>query len=107
MSDQFALVPRDFADRFFAAVSTFYACDGQSWPPPVSWLQRGCGQGFEETVLFRHLHAARVPYRNYFMFEYVITRENLGGVCTQEDVTFGEACNLFEYTEEFRFPITR
>ena len=107
MSDQFALVPRDFADRFFAAMSTFYACDGQSWPPPVSWLQLGCGQGFEETVLFRHLHAARVPYRNYFMFEYVIARGSRGGLCYLGDVTFGEACNVLEHAGEFRPPITR
>ena len=107
MSDQFALVPRDLADRFFAAISAYYACDGQSWPPPVSWWQPECGQPFDEGVLFRHIHAARVPYRLYYMFEYTIVRGSRGGLCQLGDVTFGEACGFLSYTGEFRPPITR
>lgn len=107
MSDQFAMVPRALSDRFFAAITSFYECDGKSWPPPVSWWQPGCRIGFEESVLFRHLHASQVPFRTYFMFEYTITRGELGGVCYLGHVTFGEACNVLAHTGEFRPPFNK
>lgn len=107
MSDHFAMVPRAFSDRFFAAIGAFYACDGRSWPPAESWWQPRCRGGFfEETVQFRHLHASGVPYRVYFMFEYVITRGALGGWCILGQHTFGEACQLLELAGEFRPPFT-
>lgn len=106
MSDHFAIVPRAFSDRFFGAISAFHACDGQSWPPSVSWWQPGCGMGFEEISLFRHLHAEGVPYRFYFMFEYVITRAGRGGECHKGRVAFEEACGMLAYVGELRPPIT-
>ena len=108
MSDHFAIVPRAFSDRFFAAMSTFYACDGQSWPPAEPWWQPRCRGGFfEETVQFRHLHASGVPYRIYFMFEYVVTRGALGGWCILGHRTFDEACQLLALAGEFQPPFTR
>lgn len=106
MSDQFAMVPRAFSDRFFAAISAFYACDGQSWPPPVTWWQPGCLDGFAETVLFRYLHASGVPYRTYFMFEYFITRGVLGGWCTLGHQMFGDVCQILTSAGEFRSPFS-
>lgn len=95
MSDHFALVPRSFSDRFFAAITTFYACDGSSWPPPTSWWQPDChGRGLEESVLFRYLHAAEVPYRSYSMFEYVVTRGERGGQCDFGKDAYMTACSL-------------
>lgn len=107
MSDQFALVPRALSDRFFAAVRAFYACDGQSWPPPASWWQPGCLGSIGESVLFRHLHATEVPYRTYFMFEYVITRGAYGGLCFNGGVAFHEACNLLQLARAFRPPFNK
>lgn len=61
MSDHFALVPRALADRFFLAITAFYGCDESAWPPSESWWQPKCMRmGFEESVLFRHLHFAEV-----------------------------------------------
>lgn len=107
MSDQFAMVPRAFSDRFFNAVAAFYACDGQSWPPSVAWWQPGCRCGFEESVLFRHLHASDVPYRYYFMFQYKITRGALGGACHLAQVAFDEPCNLLTVAGAFGSPLNR
>lgn len=107
MSDQFAMVPRAFSDRFFNAVTSFYACDGQSWPPSVSWWQPGCRIGFEESVLFRHLHASDVPYRYYGMFQYKITRGALGGACHLAQVAFDETCNLLGIAGAFASSFNR
>ena len=97
-SDDFALVPRVFSDRFFSAVSTFYACDESSaWPPGESWWNPHCdGKGFGETVLFRHLHALEVDYRTYPMFDYVPTlHEKSGKNCdTRESAYYTSACIL-------------
>lgn len=83
ISDDFALVPRAFADRYFSAVSAFHSCDGGSWPPREAWWQPDCGGGgFQESVLFRHLHANDVAYRPYPMFGYYTVqpqREGGGG----------------------------
>lgn len=95
MSDQFALVPRALSDRFFSAVAAFYACDGVSWPPPVSWWQPDChGMSFEESVLFRHIHAVGIPYRLFSMFEYVIVRGEGGGVCKLGTSDYIHTCNV-------------
>lgn len=101
------MVPRAFSDRFFKAITAFYACDDQSWPPPVPWWQPVCGGGFEESVLFRHLHAFNVPYRYYFMFEYEIARGVLGGMCQLGQTIFGEVCTLLERVGAFRSPFNR
>eukprot|EP00752_Nemacystus_decipiens_P007447 g6656.t1 len=81
ISDDFALVPRAFADRYFSAVSAFYSCDGHSWPPPEPWWQPDCsgGGGFQESVLFRHLHVNNVAYRPYTMFDYYTNGGGSGG----------------------------
>lgn len=95
MSDQFALVPRALSDRFFSAIGAFYACDGVSWPPPVSWWQPDChGMSFEESVLFRHIHAVGIPYRLFSMFEYVIARGEGGGVCKLGTSDYIHTCNV-------------
>ena len=107
MSDQFAMVPRNLAERFFSAITAFYACDGRSWPPPVTWWQPGCRVGFEESVLFRHLHASGIPHRTCFMFEYIITRGGLGGVCVHGESAFSEACGLLGLAGAFRSPFTK
>lgn len=107
IADQFAMVPRAFSDRFFKAITTFYACDEQSWLPPVPWWQPVCGGGFEESVLFRHLHASDVPYRYYLMFDYKITRGELGGMCQLGQAVFVEACTLLEMVGAFRSPLNR
>ena len=41
------------------------------------------------------------------MFEYVITRGVLGGVCYMGHVTFEEACNILSHTGEFRAPFNK
>lgn len=77
MPTDFVLVPRYFADRYFSAVSAFHSCDVGSWPPREPWWQPQCNgnsdsgsSGFEESILFRHLHATDVAYRQYPMFDY-------------------------------------
>lgn len=107
MSDHFALVPRAFADRFFLAVSAFYACDGSSWPPPTSWWQSECDLAFEESVLFRHLHVANVPYRFYSMFEYIVTRAEQGGRCHVGAYIYVTACSILEAAGMFQLPFSR
>lgn len=108
MSDHFALVPRAFADRFFGAVSTFYKCDGASWPPPVSWWQPAYKSlGFEESVLFRHLHVAEVPYRFYSMFEFVLARGSWGAQCDLGSSTYTTACNLLGMSDILRPPFSK
>lgn len=74
ISDDFALVPRVFADRYFSAVSAFYSCEDGAWPPPETWWQPNCSGGgdFQESVLFRHLHATDVAYRPYPMFDFYV-----------------------------------
>lgn len=107
MSDHFALVPRALADGFFSAVEAFYACDGSSWPPQESWWQPGChGMGFEESVLFRHIHASGVPYRYYTMFEYVVTRGASGGVCYLGGSVYTPACNVLGLSGALREPFS-
>ena len=76
------------------AIRAFYTCDKQSWPPSQRWWQPECSQGFEESLLFRYLHAAEVPYRFYSMFEYAITRGELGGVCESGTTVYFDVCNL-------------
>lgn len=77
-------MPRAFADRYFSAVSAFHSCDDGSWPPDEPWWQPSCagGGGFQESVLFRHLHANDVAYRPYPMFDYYIAQRQRedGGV---------------------------
>lgn len=77
ISGDFALVPRAFAERYFSAVSAFHSCDAGSWPPREPWWQPDCGGGggFQESVLFRHLHANDVAYRPYPMFDYYIVQQ--------------------------------
>ncbi|CAM9232016.1 unnamed protein product, partial [Ectocarpus fasciculatus] len=106
MSDHFALVPRSFSDSYFTAIRTFYTCDKQSWPPSRRWWQPECSQGFEESLLFRYLHAEEVPYRFYSMFEYVITRGELGGVCESGTAGYFDICNLMEIGKGFQAPFT-
>lgn len=97
LSDHFALVPRAFSDRVFMAVTAYYACDGSSWPPSAPWWQPGCnGQGFEESVLFRYLHASGVPYRLYPMFENVVARGRMDDACRVEEGTYTMACGLLK-----------
>ncbi|CAM9145497.1 unnamed protein product, partial [Pylaiella littoralis] len=97
VSNDFALVPRSFADRFFSAVSAFHSCDPGSWPPQEPWWQPNCSgnngdssggggggggsSGFEESILFRHLHATDVVYRPYPMFEYCVVQHSGSGCC--------------------------
>lgn len=107
MSDHFALVPRSFSDSYFTAIRAFYTCDKQSWPPSRRWWQPECSQGFEESLLFRYLHAAEVPYRFYPMFEYVITRGELGGVCESGTAGYFDVCNLMKIGKGFQAPFTR
>lgn len=95
MSDEFALVPRAFADRFFSAIEAFYACDGSSWPPSESWWRADCnGEDFEESVLFRYLHAMEIPYRVYPMFDYTTISTKDGGNCSLDKGTYSTACIL-------------
>ncbi|CAM9671496.1 unnamed protein product [Ectocarpus sp. 6 AP-2014] len=102
ISDHFALVPRAFSDRFFTAVKTFYTCDGQSWPPTVSWWQPECSGGFDESVLFRHLHTSNIPFRYYFNFEYIITRGELGGKCHLGETLHSESCSILKLWNAFQ-----
>lgn len=93
MADHFALAPRALSDRFFATINGFYACDGVAWPPSSSWFQPECfGTAFEESVLFRHLHATDVPYRFYSMFEYMVTRGSRGAFCDLGAAVYLPAC---------------
>lgn len=95
-------MPRAFADRFFLAVTTYYTCDGESWPPPTSWWQPACmGMGFEESVLFRYLHNAQVPYRFYSQFQYALARGVWGGKCDLGASNYIAACNLLSMAEMF------
>lgn len=97
MSDHFALVPRAFADRFFNAISTFYACDGVSWPPPAWWWTPACAKsGFEESVLFRYLHFVDIPYRHYSRFEYNQVRGGAGGLCKTGAGEYRTICNVMD-----------
>jgi len=74
-------VPRDFADRYFSAISAFYSCEEGAWPPPESWWQPNCSgaEEFQESVLFRHLHATDVAYRPYPMFDYYVVPAQSAG----------------------------
>lgn len=95
VSDYFALVPRAYADQFFDAISAFYDCDNSSWLPPESWWQVGCMMaGFEESMLFRYLHAADIPYRHYPRFEFNLVRGASGGVCNSGGADHRVACTL-------------
>ncbi|CAM9356811.1 unnamed protein product [Ectocarpus sp. 13 AM-2016] len=108
MSDHFALVPRKFSDRFFSAAKTFYACDGRSWPPPSSWWQPECATiGFEESVLFRHLHASEIPYYFYPLFDFVITRGVIGGVCKLGFIVYSEVCSILGLWNALQPPFSR
>lgn len=50
--------------------------------------------GFEETVLFRFLHAADIPYRHYPRFEFNLVRGVNGGVCNAGGSDYRVACTL-------------
>lgn len=90
MNDDFSLVPRAFAERYFSAIAAFHSCDDEVWPPGESWWQQDCvgtggdgekrGEvnGFPESVLFRHLHAKDVAYKPYSMFDYYAVRSLSG-----------------------------
>lgn len=97
-SDDFALVPRAYSDRFFSTISTFYACDSSSWPPTGSWWNPRCdGKSLGESVLFRHLHASEVDYRVYPMFDYVPTlHEQEGSKCAKKKSAYASACVLLD-----------
>lgn len=102
MADHFALVPRRLADPFFLAISAYYSCEGPSWPPSTAWWQPAClGMGFEESVLFRYLHDAQIPYRFYSQFGYALARGGRGGRCDLGASNYMSACNLLSMAGMF------
>lgn len=54
------------------------------------------GSGYEESVLFRYLHAADIPYRHYPRFEFNLVRGVTGGVCTSGMTEGGAVCSLLD-----------